>query len=299
MKKVLNFGSLNLDYVYNVPHFVSAGETLASYNMEVICGGKGLNQSVALSRAGAKVFHAGKIGCNGTVLKEMLEENNIDTTYLLTDDKENGHAIIQVDKSGQNCILLFSGSNGKVEKSEIDSCLENFEKGDVIVLQNEISNVPYIIEKAFEKELFIVLNPSPITDDILSYPIDKVALLILNEVEGETLTGEKDPENIIYALMHKFANIKILLSLGTRGSIYADEDNKIRKGIFKAKAVDTTAAGDTMLGFFVALSVNGVNPEEALVSATKASALAVSKKGAAPSIPTLEEVKKCNFEYVE
>lgn len=299
MAKILNYGSLNLDYVYNVPHFVSAGETLSSYNMEVVCGGKGLNQSIALSRAGAKVFHAGKIGFNGGILKEMLEDNNVDTTYLLTDEKENGHAIIQVDKSGQNCILLFSGSNGKVEKNEIDSCLENFEKGDVIVLQNEISKVPYIIEKAYEKGLFIVLNPSPITDDIISYPLDKVSLLILNEVEGEALTGEKDPENIINALMNKYANVKVLLSLGTRGSLYADGNIKIRKGIFKTKAVDTTAAGDTMLGYFVALLKNGFEPEKALVYATKASALAVSKKGAAPSIPTINEVEQCDFEYAE
>lgn len=246
MAKVLNFGSLNLDYVYSVPHFVSAGETLSSYNMEVICGGKGLNQSVALSRAGAKVFHAGKIGFNGNILKDMLKENNVDTTYLLIDEKENGHAIIQVDKNGQNCILLFSGSNGKITENEIDACLENFEKGDSIVLQNEISNVPYIIEKAYEKGLFVVFNPSPITDDILSYPIDKVSLLILNEVEGEALTNKTEPYEITDALLKKYKGIKVLLSLGKKGSLYADENIKIRKGIFKAKAVDTTAAGDTM-----------------------------------------------------
>ncbi len=299
MAKVLNFGSLNLDYVYSVPHFVSAGETLSSYNMEVICGGKGLNQSVALSRAGAKVYHAGKIGFNGNILKDMLNENNVDTTYLLIDEKENGHAIIQVDKNGQNCILLFSGSNGKITENEIDECLNHFEKGDSIVLQNEISNVPYIIEKAYEKGLFVVFNPSPITDDILSYPIDKVSLLILNEVEGEALTNKTEPYEITDALLKKYKGIKVLLSLGKKGSLYADENIKIRKGIFKAKAVDTTAAGDTMLGFFTALLLNNVPIEEALLTATKASAIAVSRKGAAPSIPTLEEVKNCDFEYIE
>ena len=136
MAKILNYGSLNLDYVYNVPHFVSAGETLSSYNMEVICGGKGLNQSIALARGGPRVIHAGKIGFNGGMLENILKENNVDTSYLLKDEKENGHAIIQVDKTGQNCILLFSGSNGKIEKDEIDSTLENFEKGDYIILQN-------------------------------------------------------------------------------------------------------------------------------------------------------------------
>lgn len=299
MAKILNFGSLNLDYVYNVPHFVTAGETLSSYNMEVICGGKGLNQSVALSRAGAEVYHAGKIGVNGNILKEMLEQNNVNTTYLLTDASENGHAIIQVEKSGQNCILLFSGSNGKVYENEIDACLKGFNKGDYIVLQNEISNVPYIIEKAYEKGLFVVLNPSPITDNILSYPIDKVSLLILNEVEGKALTNEDDPQKIIDVLLTKYKGIKVLLSLGTKGSVYAADSKRIKVGIFKAKAVDTTAAGDTMLGFFTALISKGTDEKEALILATKASALAVSKKGAAPSIPTLEEAKACTFEYVE
>lgn len=297
--KILNFGSLNLDYVYNVPHFVSAGETLSSYNMEVICGGKGLNQSIALSRAGAKVFHAGKIGFNGGVLEETLKANNVDTTWLLKDEKENGHAIIQVDKTGQNCILLFSGSNGKITESEVDSCLENFEKGDCVVLQNEISKVPYIIEKAHEKGLFVVFNPSPITDDILNYPIEKVSLLILNEVEGNALTNESEPDKIIESLLSKYNGMKVLLSLGTNGSVYADGNKKIKKGIFRTKAVDTTAAGDTMLGYFVALSMNNVQEEKALLTATKASAIAVSRKGAAPSIPTLEEVENCNFEYVE
>ena len=299
MAKILNYGSLNLDYVYNVPHFVSAGETLSSYNMEVICGGKGLNQSIALARGGARVFHAGKIGFNGGMLENILKENNVDTSYLLKDEKENGHAIIQVDKTGQNCILLFSGSNGKIEKDEIDSTLENFEKGDYIILQNEISNVPYIIEKAYEKGLFTVFNPSPITDDILSYPLDKISLLILNEVEGKAITGEEEPDRIIEKLFENYKGIRVLLSLGTKGSVYADENKKIKAGIFKAKAVDTTAAGDTMLGFFVSALSKGMDERDALILATKASAIAVSRKGAAPSIPTLSEAEKCDFEYIE
>lgn len=299
MIKILNCGSLNLDYVYDVPHFVSAGETLSSYNMEVVCGGKGLNQSIALARGGAKVFHAGKIGCNGGMLESILKENNVDTSYLLKDERENGHAIIQVDRTGQNCILLFSGSNGKIEKREIDSTLENFTSGDYIVLQNEISNVPYIIEKAYEKGLFTVLNPSPITDDILSYPLDKVSLMILNEVEGKAITDEEEPDKIINTLLEKYKGIKVLLSLGTRGSVYADGSKRLKAGIFKAKAVDTTAAGDTMLGFFVSALSRGLDEGDALILATKASALAVSQKGAAPSIPTLDEAEKCDFEYIE
>ncbi len=299
MIKILNYGSLNLDYVYDVPHFVSAGETLSSYNMEVICGGKGLNQSIALSRGGARVFHAGKIGFDGGMLENILNENNVDTACLLKDGRENGHAIIQVDKTGQNCILLFSGSNGRIEKNEIDSTLEKFDRDDFIVLQNEISNVPYIIEKAYGKGMFTVFNPSPITDDILSYPFDKVSLLILNEVEGKAITGEDEPDKILEKLLKTYKGMKVLLSLGTKGSVYADGSKKIKAGIFKAKAVDTTAAGDTMLGFFVSALSKGMSEREALMLATKASAVAVSKKGAAPSIPTLAEAEKCDFEYIE
>ena len=290
MAKILNFGSLNLDYVYAVDHFVAPGETLSSERMDLNCGGKGLNQSIALSKAGAQVYHAGKIGFDGGRLKELLESYGVDTAYLREDDASNGHAIIQVDKKGQNCILLFSGSNRRITEAEVDECLENFTAGDFLVLQNEINLIPYIMETAGEKGIFIVFNPSPITEDILSFPLDKVGLFILNEIEGKALSGETEPEKILGELHEKYPQAKVLLTLGEEGSLYFDGKKKYYQSIFKVKAVDTTAAGDTTTGYFVAGLAAGENPKVVLERAAKASSITVTRHGAAQSIPNKEEV---------
>ena len=189
--KILNFGSLNIDMVYDVDNFVRPGETISSLKMEKFAGGKGLNQSIALSKAGADVYHAGMIGNDGEFLKEILKENNVDTTYLKSIDGPSGHAIIQVDKNGQNCILLYSGSNSMINEEFVDNVLENFGKGDLILLQNEISCLAYIIDKAHEKGLTIALNPSPMNEIIRNCNLGFVDYFILNEVEAELLTSKK------------------------------------------------------------------------------------------------------------
>jgi len=200
LSKILNYGSLNLDYVYEVEHFVTPGETITSENLIVNFGGKGLNQSVAASRAGSCVFHAGKIGNNGADLKKFLSKENIDTKYLRESDLPNGHAIIQVDKSGQNSILLFAGSNQDQKKWEIDETLSFFEQGDYLILQNEINEIPYLIQMAHNKGMYVVFNPSPITSKIKEYPMDKVSLIILNEIEGYELSQKKEPLKIVEVL---------------------------------------------------------------------------------------------------
>lgn len=290
MKRILNFGSLNLDYVYAVEHFVAPGETISSSRMDLNCGGKGLNQSIALAKAGAKVCHAGKIGSDGGRLKTLLESYGVDTAYLKESEGPNGHAIIQVDKAGQNCILLFPGSNRQIEKDEIDACLDNFGKGDYLLLQNEINLIPYIMEKAAEKGIEIVFNPSPITEDIFSFPLDKISLFILNEIEGKALSGESSPNRILDAMNIKYPAAKILLTLGEEGSIYFDGEKKIFQNIYKVKAVDTTAAGDTTTGYFLAGLAAGDDPVTVLDRAARASSITVTRHGAAESIPTKEEV---------
>ena len=188
--KILNFGSLNIDYVYNVDHFVQKGETISSSQMNIFSGGKGLNQSVALGRAGAKVFHAGRIGKDGEFLVEQLKEAGVNTDLVVVDeDCSTGHAIIQNDAEGDNCILLYGGANQRITKEQIDAALEQFDAGDYLVLQNEISNLPYLMEKAAEKQMKIVLNPSPMDEKIKALPLDKVTLFFVNEIEAER-TGE-------------------------------------------------------------------------------------------------------------
>ncbi len=291
MNKILNFGSLNIDYVYSVDHFVTAGETLSSDNRTVNCGGKGLNQSIAAARAGAEVYHAGKIGEGGEMLIAALRDNGVNTEYLKTCDLPCGHAIIQVDKAGQNCILLFAGSNYLNTEEEIDSCLNNFGDGDYLLLQNEINLIPYIIEQAHKRKIKIIFNPSPITANIADYPIEKVSLLVLNEIEGACLSGEQEPEKILSELKKRYCDTEILLTLGENGAVYYDGKKTVRQPIFKTRVADTTAAGDTMTGYFAALTACGETVERALGIASKASSITVSRKGAATSIPFISEFK--------
>lgn len=291
MPKILNYGSLNLDYVYGVEHFVQPGETLSSKSYAINCGGKGLNQSVACARAGGRVFHAGKIGAEGTRLKEELEKNDVDTSFLMQSADSNGHAIIQVNAQGNNCILLFAGSNHQIRTEEIDACLEHFGKGDYLILQNEINHISYIIDKAYERGMYIVLNPSPITEELQEYPLNKVSLFILNEVEGRALSGNMEKGKILKTLKEKYPQAAILLTLGEEGGIYAGEEGMIKQNAYQIDAVDTTAAGDTFTGYFVAIRAAGGSVEEALDTASKAAAIACMHKGAAASIPMLSEVK--------
>lgn len=295
--KVLNFGSLNIDYVYSVEHFVRAGETLASEKMEQFPGGKGLNQSVAFARAGACVYHAGSIGAEGEFLRSLLSESGVDTRFVRTlSDTPSGHAIIQVTPSGENCILLYSGANGCVTEEMIDRVLSEFEAGDLLMLQNEVNAIDRIIEKAHAKGMRIALNPSPFNQVILDLDLSKIHYLILNETEGCELTGETEAERIIDSLLCRYPDIKLVLTLGSRGSLYADGTGaRAEHGIFKVKAVDTTAAGDTFTGYFFTSLLNGLSPAQALAVASAASSIAVSRKGAAPSIPTVDEVKRSGF----
>lgn len=288
--KVLNFGSLNLDHVYQVDHMVSPGETLASAELNVFCGGKGLNQSIALAKAGAAVYHAGCIGEDGEALRKTLTEEGVQTDYLKTLPGKTGHAIIQVDKTGQNCILLYGGANRAMTESYIDSVLQHFEKGDILLLQNEINLLDYIIDRAYERGMTIVLNPSPYDENLAACDLNKISIFLINEVEGFQITGESEPDAILAAFSARYPSAKVVLTLGSAGSVYQDAELQHRQEIYKVSAVDTTAAGDTFTGYFIASMLEGADIKECMNLAAKASAIAVTRPGAAPSIPRREEV---------
>lgn len=290
-KKFLNFGSLNQDMVYSVDHTVRAGETTASSKLEFFCGGKGLNQSIALARAGAEVRHAGCVGSDGERLTSKLRENGIDTGLIKKCDMPSGHAIIQVDKNGQNSILLFGGANKQISEEQIAEVMSDFKAGDRLFLQNEINNVDKIISAASEKGMEIVFNPSPFGEEILSYPLDKITWFVVNETEAQELTGESDPDKILSVFSEKYPSAKILLTLGSDGSVCRADGKIYRQEIFRVPVADTTAAGDTFLGFFFAL-VDSHGIDGALEYASAASAVAVSRKGASSSIPLLNEVEE-------
>lgn len=292
MSKILNFGSLNLDHVYQVAHFVMPGETLASEGYACLAGGKGLNQSIALKRAGAEVYHAGKIGDDGGMLLEILKQNGVDTRHVLVGSEKTGHAVIQVDRSGQNCILLYGGANKAIDKAEMAGVVGAFSPGDTLVMQNEVNDPNALIHAAKAAGLNVVLNPSPITEELISADLNLVDIFVLNELEAQALTGTHENSAMGEAMARRFPKAQVVLTLGKNGSMYFGNGVCLKQSAFNVPAVDTTAAGDTFLGYFVAQFIAGVSVKDALQTASAAAALAVSKKGAARSIPTMAETRQ-------
>ncbi len=296
--RVLCFGSLNIDYTYKVDHFVGKGETLSSESLQVFSGGKGLNQSIALAKAGADTYHAGAIGEDGRFLLKIMEDAGVHTEYVAElPDVRTGNAIIQNDREGDNCILLYGGANQAVTQEQVDEVLSHFQAGDFLVLQNEINELEYIVRKAHEKKMKIVLNPSPMNEKVTALPLDFVDYFMLNEVEAGQILGRAvqdgyDGEALASALLARFPDAAVVLTLGGDGSVYMDREKTIRQPVYKVKAVDTTAAGDTFTGFFIGGIMNGLTVNEAMDQASRAAAVAVTRQGAAPSIPLLEEVKQ-------
>ena len=288
--RILNFGSLNIDYVYQVDHFVRPGETLSSEKLQVNCGGKGLNQSIALARAGVETWHAGCIGKEGLFLREKLEDSGVHTQFVEQVSGSNGHAIIQVDPSGQNSILLHAGSNSQLDEAFVDRVLDHFSSEDVVLLQNETSCVGYILEQAARRGMRVALNAAPANSALLSMPLERLTWLLVNEVEGAFLAGQEAPEAIVSCLTRRYPRTMLVLTLGTEGSIAALGDTRAQTGIFPVQAVDTTAAGDTFTGYFLRGMLDGAAPEACLRLASAASALAVTRPGAADSVPAYREV---------
>lgn len=289
--KLVNFGSLNYDYVYSVDHMVLPGETLSSNSMETFCGGKGLNQSIALSKAGVSVYHAGMVGEDGESLIDMCKENQIDHRFLSKVQGKSGHTIIQLDKQGQNSIILFPGTNGLNTLEHIEEVLDYFQEGDMILLQNEINLLDQIIEKAYEKKMKIVLNPSPFNEKVEACDLCKVSVFLMNEIEGYQITGEKEPEDILNVMESKYPGSEVVLTLGKDGVMYSGNGKRFFRESFKVKAVDTTAAGDTFTGYFLASVIEGKSIEDALKIGSFAASIAVTRKGATSSIPAKDEVE--------
>jgi len=291
--RILNFGSLNVDYIYKVDHLASPGETISSDNLTIATGGKGLNQSIALAKAGAAPYHAGAIGeADRGILIGCLDCNGVNAEYIEVLECKSGHAIIQVDKKGQNCIVLYGGANQQIEMEHVEKVLQDFNCGDIILLQNEISSVKHIMEGAYKKGLKIYFNPSPANSKLSEYPMHYVDTLILNEIEGEQLTGKDKAEDILDVLLKKYPELKVVLTLGERGSMYADKFCREFQDIYKSSVVDTTAAGDTFTGYFISTAAKAMIVKDSLKYASAAASIAVSKLGAAGSIPSLKEVEE-------
>lgn len=290
--KILNYGSMNIDHVYAVAHSVVPGETIIADSMALFCGGKGLNQSVAVAKAGGEIYHAGMIGDDGDMLVRQLEQAGVHTCHVARRPGASCHTVIQVDPSGQNSIIVYNTPELRFAEAEIDAILEDFQAGDLLMLQNELYGSDQMMAKAAQKGLTVIFNPSPMDSHIGSYPLERVDWLILNEIEGAAMSGETEPEAMLAVLRRRFPKMNIMLTLGEQGSVCACGDGLLYQKAFPTQAVDTTAAGDTFTGYFVTGLAAGKPIQEIMKRASLAASIAVGRKGAADSIPTADEVDR-------
>ena len=290
--KILVFGSTNIDHNYQMEHIAKPKETVTSLGYEIHPGGKGLNQAIAFAKTGQHVYLAAVVGNDAGMLLDVMGKYDVDTRYLKKINAPNGHAIIQIDRTGENSIFLYPGTNNSITHEYVDRVLNGFEKGDFIILQNEINRQDYIINKAYEKGMVILMNPSPCDASLKDLPLERVSYFFINEVEGSILTGETSPNLILDRMNELYPESRVILTLGAEGSCFRYKDHFCKQSIFPVIAVDTVGAGDTFMGYFSYGLSQGMTPEQCLLLATKASSITVTRKGAADSIPTLEEIKE-------
>lgn len=300
MKKALVIGSLNMDMTVKVEELPKLGETIFGNDFYESCGGKGANQAVAVSKLGMKTEMIGMVGkdSQGEKLIQNLNKYGIISDNVIKSDELTGRAIITVDKKGDNNIIVIPGSNFKITKEHIQDKQDVIASSDVVILQNEIPSetVEFSLLKAKELGKITIFNPAPARK--LSEKVFKnTDYLILNETEMEEIfeikfNDEEYTEKI--SIKKKEYGIKnIILTLGDKGSILFSEDNNIKKyDVYKVKAVDTTAAGDSFIGAFTMKICESGNSDEAIKYATAVSAIVVTRQGAQDSIPTREEIEK-------
>lgn len=293
MKRILVIGSINFDEVYSVTDIVIPGQTISCSSYNRYLGGKGNNQAIALARAGASVSFGGKCGSDGKDAVDFLASCGVDTDRIGVSSAPTGRAIIQVDRRGENSIIVYGGANRDIGLEDLEEILRGWGEGDSVLFQNEISSLAEAIALAHDRGLRVYLNPSPADSVINSLPLDLVDCLILNSLEASLISGldERRSDALVTALVRKFPETEILVTLGAKGSLWSDGTGEsVRMGAASVSVVDTTAAGDTFTGYFIAARLRGESPEKAMREASAAAGLCVTCAGAVPSIPERQKV---------
>lgn len=298
MKNICVIGSLNMDLVVNVDTMPKPGQTIIGSNFKEVPGGKGANQAVAMARLNGNVSMIGKVGEDGfgQTLINSLKNDKVDTTYIQTSKGATGVALITVDKNAQNSIVVSPGANFEVKEDDIDNNIEAIKNSDIVVLQLEtpLDTIKYALNKAKELNKYTILNPAPavkLDDEI----IKNVDLLTPNETELEIISGvsiesEEDIQKAAQIMIEKGVK-ELIVTLGSKGSLYINKEKSMFKKAYKVEAVDTTAAGDSYTGALAVALSQDKGMEEAMDFASKVGALSVLKEGAQSSLPTLEDVE--------
>ena len=290
MPKLVNLGSLCIDNVYSVPNITAAGETVASLQYAVYAGGKGLNQSLAAAKAGARVAHVGCVGSDGRWLKQELSKSGVDVAAVRETEAPSGHAVIQVNPSGANAIVISGGANRTLNDVDIDTALSLCDGDDWLLLQNEINKMEDIFEIASDRGQKLALNLAPVDDRIGNYDLGAVSLLIVNEVEARALSAKSAVDRAFEALCARYPSCDVVVTLGRDGLRYGRGTERIAFGAFAVEAMDETGAGDAFVGYLMAALLEGRPMRDALIAGSAAGALAATRAGAASSIPDREAV---------
>ncbi|MGB1255627.1 MAG: ribokinase, partial [Thiolinea sp.] len=295
--QIYNYGSINIDHIYRVPHLVQPGETLASHDYQQVLGGKGANQSIALAKAGASVRHIGRYHANDDALLENMRSAGVDTGLLQTTDTPSGHAIIQVDDNAENSIVLYAGANHSFKANELAGLLESAQPGDWLLLQNECSCTAEMIDAAVAAGLKVAFNPAPMTEAITQLPLEKLSVLFINQIEALQLLqadiiNPPSAEEMATQLQQMLPNTEVVITLGAKGACHVYQGKTQYAKAWKVEAVDTTGAGDTFIGYYLQAITEGKAVDVALKQGCAASALCVQQMGASSSIPTASAVNQ-------
>jgi ribokinase len=299
MKQIVVVGSINMDLVANVEAFPKPGETIHSLGVAYLPGGKGANQAVAAARSGARVRMVGAVGTDsfGRALVDNLAASGVDTAGVLRKESHSGIAIITVDRTGENCIVLSGGSNKAFGFGEIEDRIP-WDDAFAILLQNEIDWQvnEAVMREARRRGVPVWFNPAPAVKPEPEM-LGMIDTCVLNETEIEVLTGMNvsGPEEAERAagLLAESGVSQVVVTLGDKGCVRVGRDGgTVRVPAFRVRAVDTTAAGDTFIGAMAAASSEGKRAPEALRFASAAAALAVTRPGAQASIPARDEVER-------
>ncbi|MCC3867438.1 ribokinase [Terrisporobacter mayombei] len=298
MKNICVIGSLNMDLVVNVDTMPKPGQTLLGGNFKEVPGGKGANQAVAMARLEGNVSMIGKVGNDsfGKTLMEALNNDNVNTDHVHIASCSTGVAFITVDKNAQNAIVVAPGANFQLTKDDIDRNIDCIKNSDIVVIQLEtpLETVKYALKVAKDLNKYTILNPAPavkLDDEI----IKSVDLLTPNETELEIISeikieNEDDINKAASKVIEKGVN-ELIVTLGSKGSLYINEEKSFFKPAYKVEAVDTTAAGDSFTGALAVALSNNKTIKEAMDFASKVGALSVMKEGAQSSLPTLKDVE--------
>ena len=234
---------------------------------------------------------AGQGGPDGATLTSFLASVGVDTSLVMVGDTPTGHALIQVDVSGGNCIIVHPGANRQLTADAVASTLAQFGEGDLLLIQNETNLTSLMVSEASARGMVVAYNPSPVDADALSVDIDAVDYLFVNELEAAALSNvEASPDAALDALMGRHPNTGVIMTLGADGAVYGRAGQRWQVDAARVDAVDTTGAGDTFTGFFLGAVTRGHNPWTALAIARDAASQAVQCRGAAVSIPTWAKV---------